>query len=249
MPHRFHCFLALAGLCATIVASPLRAAEAESYALDPVHTRVVFTVEHAGLSRAMGTISGSSGTLRFDRDDWRSARLDVTVPLARLDLGDAKWNAAVLGARLLDGEQHPEARFVSSQVEGIDADHARVCGDLTLRGVTGPLCMDVAFNALKRHPLPPFRRTAGFSATATLSRKAFGITAWPTVIGDEVRLLIEAEAIRSRGNGDTPAPADMEPADAGKDGPGPDEAREDGNEDANDDSRESDPVPPASIDR
>ncbi len=168
------------------------------YTLDPVHTRVVFTVEHAGFSKAMGTISGSTGTLRFDRDDWRSAQLDVTVPLTRLDLGDDKWNTAVLGSNLLDGKRYPEARFVSSTIEPVDADHAKVCGDLTLRGVTRPVCMDVTFNALKRHPLPPFRRTAGFSATATLSRKEFGIEAWPTVIGDSVSLMIEAEAVRGR---------------------------------------------------
>jgi len=178
--------------------SGVHAAEPEIYSIDPMHTRVMFLVEHAGFSKAMGTISGSSGTLRFDRDDWRSAQLDVTVPVTRLDLGDAKWNAAVLASNLLDGKRHPEAHFVSRTVEGVDADHARACGELTLRGVTGPVCLDVTFNALKRHPLPPFRHTAGFSATATLSRKAFGITAWPTVIGDEVRLLIEAEALRGR---------------------------------------------------
>jgi polyisoprenoid-binding protein YceI len=196
MAHRFRWLLAGTFF---LLAAEAHAAGPESYAIDPVHTRVVFLVEHAGFSRAMGAVSGSSGTLRFDRDDWRSAQLDVTVPLARLDLGDAKWNAAVLAANLLDGKRHPDAHFVSRQVEGIDADHAKVCGELTLRSTTGPLCMDVTLNALKRHPLPPFHRTAGFSATATLSRKAFGIEAWPTVIGDEVTLLIEAEAVRSRG--------------------------------------------------
>lgn len=208
MAYRFRCLLA----CLLLPAVAASAAGPEKYAIDPVHTRVVFLVEHAGFSRAMGAISGSSGTVRFDRDDWRSAQLDVTVPLTRLDLGDTKWNAAVLASNLLDGKRHPDARFVSREVEGIDADHAKVCGDLTLRGVTGPVCMDVTFNALKRHPLPPFRRTAGFSAMATLSRKAFGIEAWPSVIGDEVTLLIEAEAVRSRGEpGEVPEP---EPADA-----------------------------------
>ncbi|HEU0306231.1 MAG TPA: YceI family protein [Lysobacter sp.] len=242
MPSRFRSILALAGVCAAVVGPQAHAADgAQDYVLDPVHTRVAFLVEHAGFSRALGTISGSSGTLRFDRDDWRSAQLDVTVPLARLDLGDAKWNAAVLASRLLDAEAHPEARFVSRQVEGVDADHAKVCGELTLRGVTGPLCLDVTFNALRRHPLPPFRRTAGFSATATLSRKAYGIVAWPTVIGDEVSLLIEAEAIRGRGDGDTePAPEGTEPPME------QDENRTNENEDGDD---ESNPIPPVSIDR
>lgn len=199
MPHRVHRLLAGIGL---LVARAAGAAEPDAYALDPVHTRIVFLVEHAGFSHAMGAISGSSGTLRFDRDDWRTAQLDVTVPVTRLDLGDAKWNAAVLATNLLDGKHSPEARFVSREVQGVDDRHARVCGDLTLRGVTGPVCLDVTFNALRRHPLPPFRRTAGFSATATLSRKAFGISAWPNVIGDEVRLLIEAEAVRKRTGGE-----------------------------------------------
>lgn len=234
MAHRFRCLLAWTLACA----GAAQAAGPETYALDPVHTRVVFMVEHAGFSHAMGTISGSSGTLRFDRDDWRSAQLDVTVPLTRLDLGDAKWNAAALASNLLDGKRYPEARFVSTEVEPIDADHARACGDLTLHGVTGPVCMEVTFNALKRHPLPPFRRTAGFSAVATLSRKAFGIDAWPSVIGDEVTLLIEAEALRARaaqgGNeGSEPvesAPAEADPAQANESQP----------------EREPIPVPPAS---
>lgn len=178
------------------VPSLSRAAEPETYALDPVHTRVMFAISHAGFSSAMGTVSGSTGTLVFDRADWRSARLDVRVPLTRLDLGDAKWNAAALAANLLDGERHPEAHFVSDQVEPVDADHAKVCGQLTLRGVSRPLCMDVTLNALKRHPMPPFRRTAGFSAMATLSRSDYGMTAWKSVIGDVVEIRIEAEAVR-----------------------------------------------------
>ncbi len=188
-----------------------QAAGPQTFALDPVHTRVVVAVDHAGFSKAIGTVSGSTGTLVFDRDDWTSARLDVRVPVGKLDLGDAKWNSAVLAANLLDGERHPEAHFISTRIEPVDADHARVCGDLTLRGVTRPQCLEVTLNALKRHPLPPFRRTAGFSATTTLSRADFGITAWKNVIGDSVELRIEAEAVRDRNGDDDTAPT-TEPA-------------------------------------
>ncbi|MGH8077727.1 MAG: YceI family protein, partial [Lysobacter sp.] len=135
-----------AGAVAIALPSGARAAGPETYALDPVHTRVMFAVSHAGFSSAIGTVPGSTGTLVFDRDDWRSARLDVRVPLTRIDLGDAKWNAAVLAPNLLDAARHPEARFVSDTVEPADADHAKVCGLLTLRGVSRPLCMDVVLN-------------------------------------------------------------------------------------------------------
>jgi polyisoprenoid-binding protein YceI len=175
---------------------------AETWRLDPVHTRVMFAISHAGFSNAIGTVSGSTGTLVFDPEDWTTASLKATVPLSRLDLGDAKWNEATLAGNLLDAKEHPTAEFVSERVEPIAPDRARVHGTLTLRGVTQPVALDVTLNALKRHPLPPFRRTVGFSATATLSRKAFGITAWSSVIGDSVELRIEAEAVRHSGKGD-----------------------------------------------
>jgi len=182
-----------------LVATSLAASAAPvRYALDPVHTRVLFTVEHAGFSKALGTVSGSTGTLIFDPDDWAAARLDVTVPLRRADLGDAKWNEAMLARNLLDAERFPDAHFVSTHVEASDKNHAKVTGQLTLHGVTRPVTLEVTLNALKRHPLPPFRRTAGFSASATLSRADFGITAWTSMIGDNVELRIEAEAVRER---------------------------------------------------
>ncbi len=180
----------------------------ERYRLDPVHTRVLFAIEHAGFSQALGTVSGSEGVLEFDPEDWASARLDVTVPISQLDMGNAKWTQATLAHNLLDGDRHPQARFVSTRVEPVDANHARVFGQLTLRGVSREVVLEVTLNALKRYPLPPFRRTAGFSATAVLSRADFGIDAWKSVIGDQVELRIEAEAQR-----DLSAPAPGEGTD------------------------------------
>ncbi|WP_343226131.1 YceI family protein [Luteimonas sp. MHLX1A] len=197
--------------------SPMAAA-AERFALDPVHTRVMVAVDHAGYSKAIGTASGSTGVLAFDPTDWRQARLEARVPLQRLDFGDTAWNRAVAAANLLDATRTPEAHFISTRVEPVAGDEAIVHGQLTLRGVTRPLALQVRMNALKRHPMPPFRRTAGFSATATLSRADFGIDAWPSMIGDTVELRIEAEAFASRtarfsdetapeGPLDSPAPA------------------------------------------
>ena len=183
-------------------------AEPAHYALDPVHTRVLFAVSHAGFSQAMGTVSGSHGDLWFDPEDWSQAKLTVEVPLERLDMGDAKWTRAVQAASLLDTRRYPVARFASTRIEAVDATHARVCGNLAIRGTTRDACMDVTFNQLKRHPMPPFRRTAGFSATATLKRSDFGMDAWKSVIGDEVQLRIEAEAVPAANGEDDPGTQD-----------------------------------------
>ena len=188
--------LRTAALLALLPAAIPALAQSQRYELDPVHTRVLFAVSHAGFSQALGTISGSTGTLVFDPANWESARVEVEVPLAKLELGDPDWNAAALGRRLLRAETYPTARFASTSVEPRDTTHARVCGDLALHGAVAPVCLEVVLNRLDRHPMPPFRHTVGFSATGTLDRKAFGIDAWEGVIGDTVELRIEAEAVR-----------------------------------------------------
>lgn len=191
---RLRPLLGLLGLCAGLASAGSALAQARTYAFDPVHTRVMFAIDHAGFSRAIGTVSGTTGVLRLDPGDWSSARVEARVPLRRLDLGDAAWNRAALAANLLDAERHPEAVFVSNRVEPLGETRARVHGTLTLAGVTRPVTLEAVMNALKRHPLPPFRRTAGFSAVTLLNRADFGITAWPGVIGDVVELRIEIEA-------------------------------------------------------
>lgn len=193
-------------LCA-MAPMPLLAAAVE-YRIDPVHTRIVFRVDHAGYSRAMGTLSGIEGRLRFDADDPGRAELDVHIPIARLDLGDEGWNRALQRRSWFDSEHHPHARFVAERVEA-DADgRLQVHGQLSLRGRTRPVVLDAQLNAIKRHPLT-LRRSIGFSARAQLRRSDFGMDAWAKLVGDEVELWIEVEAVRARSRSD--GRADDEP--------------------------------------
>ena len=199
----------LSALLALLACLPAVAGEPARYAFDPVHTRVMFAIDHAGFSKAIGTISGSQGSLHFDVEDWASARLDVVVPMHRLDMGDSGWSASVFAPRFLDVKRHPQARFVAT--DGLQrqlANRGRACGQLTLHGVTRPLCLDVVLNKAGRYPLPPFRRTIGFSATATLKRSDYGMTSWQSLVGDDIELRIEAELFRQDGEDLQPAQPD-----------------------------------------
>ncbi len=192
---------------------PALAAGPVRYEFDPVHTRVMMAIDHAGFSKAIGTISGSQGSLLFDPQDWSSARMEVTVPMDKLDFGDSSWSAAVFAPRFLHVKRYPHARFVADEVTRTDGDRGRACGKLTLHGTTRPLCMDLVLNKIARYPLPPFRRTIGFSATAQLKRSEFGMTSWRSLVGDEVELRIEAELFQ-RGSETTRSQADAGDDDA-----------------------------------
>lgn len=193
--------LAAAAWCACAMAG---AGEPVRYVIDPVHTRVMFEIDHAGFSKAIGTVSGSEGTLLFDPDDWSSTQLDVNVPMQRLDMGDSDWAAAVFAPRFLDVRRYPQARFVATHVERGEGNRGQACGQLTLHGTTRPLCMEFVLNRIARYPLPPFRRTAGFSARARLQRSDYGMTSWRSLVGDEVELRIEAELVRRDDAGAAP---------------------------------------------
>lgn len=204
-PPRVVFAIAAAMACAVHAGEPVR------YEIDGVHTRIMFAIDHAGFSKAIGTVSGSSGQLYFDDGDWSTARLDVVVPMQRLDMGDADWSAAVFAPRFLDVSRYPQARFTADRVSRIDGNRGNACGTLTLHGVTRPFCMALVLNRIARHPLPPFRRTAGFSASATLKRSDFGMTSWQSLVGDDVELRIEAELVRRDGV-DLATPPDPVPA-------------------------------------
>lgn len=190
-----------AGLCAAGAQ-----AAAETWRFDPVHSQVVFSVDHQKFSSAFGRLHVKDGWFRFDADDWSQAQVDVRIDLATVDLGDAQWNAAARSGALLDTQRWPTARYTSRSVERIDTSHGVIHGDLAFRGQTRPL--DVAFT-LNRIATDPylFKRKAGFSATATLARQDFGMTRYADVIGANISLHIEIEGIR-----------DGDAANAGKDG-------------------------------
>lgn len=186
-----------AGMLVALLLAPLAQAKLRDYRIDPVHSRVMFSVDHLGFSKAIGTFAAPTGWIRFDPDDPAASSAEVELDLRRLDLGDTEWNQRMARRDGFDSEAHPLARFSSQRIEPA-GDRAFVLhGELHLRGARYPLELQVQFNRLARHPLT-LRRTAGFSARATLSRAALGLDAWKRMVGDEVELRIEVEATRKR---------------------------------------------------
>lgn len=177
--------------------APARA-RVDGYRFDTVHSQVLFSITHDGYSRPWGRLHIAKGWLRFDPDHWETSATELDIDLASLDMGDADWNQAVLKPALLDAAGHRYAHFASTSVERTDASHGVIHGQLTLRGVTRPVDVPFQFNRLAR-TLYGLHTVAGFSATAALDRRDFGITAFANSIGDQVLVTVEIEAIRDDG--------------------------------------------------
>jgi polyisoprenoid-binding protein YceI len=189
--------LLCAALTLVVAALPVRAAEpaaAHRYQLDPGHTFVHWEVLHMGTSTSRGRFDRIDGTIVFDA---ASATLDLgfTVDTRSISTGSAAFDGVLRGASLLDAEPHPQAWFVARRATFEGGTPRQVHGELTLRGQSQPLTLTArrwkcGLNLLFR------REVCGGDFEATLSRSSFGMTLAAGLVDDEVRLLVQVEAIR-----------------------------------------------------
>lgn len=195
------------------VAAPAGAA-VEVWRLDPVHTQILFSVDHQGFNQSLGLLKAAAGMLWFDPQDWSTARLEVRIDMNSLLLGDAKWEETVRSWRFLDTTRWPQAQYRSRTVERRDDAHGLIRGELELHGRKQPLDIPFTLNKLANDPYA-FRRTAGFSASTTFRRSDYGMDKVLSAVGDDVTLRLEAAFVRDRGATDEPPPiTNEEKADA-----------------------------------
>ena len=181
-------------LATTLGLSALAAGAAPvTYTIDPVHSRVTFYVNHLGFSNSVGEFHVAPGTLAFDSDDWAKSSVKVTLPVKSLDLGDATWNEHVSSKDWLDAATYPEITFQSTKVEKTDASHGKLYGNLTIHGVTKPVVLDLTLNKVGDHFLRK-TKAAGFTATTTVKRSEYGVTAYAGAIGEDLSIRIEVES-------------------------------------------------------
>jgi len=162
---------------------------ASDFRFDPVHSQVFFSISHQGYSQSTGRFAIKDGFFAFDNDDWTKAKVDATIDIASLDLGNAGWSDKVKSA-YLDAGIYPTARFVGKSVEKTGDKTGVVHGELMLLGRKQPVDLKISFNraAVDGYTM---RYIAGFSADASFKRSSFGSTRSPESIGDEVRVHIE----------------------------------------------------------
>ena len=185
---------------------------AGTYTIDTSHSEVGFTVRHAGISKVRGQFREFDGTLTIAEDPTASS-VEVTIAAASVDTGDEGRDNHLRSADFWDAESKPTWTFVSKRVEG-DGEELTVHGDLTINGVTQEVPLEVEYNGAGTDPFGIAR--LGFSATTEISRKDFGLT-WNAametggfLVGDKVKILIEAETVTAQDEDAADAAADVE---------------------------------------
>ena len=188
--------LALAVLSGSVGAAPSldpAKASAGHYALDRRHASVVARVRHMGLSLYTMRFNKVEGDYDYDPAQPLASKIAVVVDAQSLDTGDNGINAR-FASGFLDSDHNPTITFKSTSIQTTDPVHGTVTGDLTLRGVTQPVTLDVTYDGAEAGLIGG--RRMGFSATTTIKRSLFGSTAWRAFVGDDVQLIIEAEFVR-----------------------------------------------------
>lgn len=165
------------------------AVKAGTYKVEPYHTQVAFSLLHFGLTEYSGFFSGASGSLTLDPANPAADKLDVTVPVDSVLTTVPKLTGELKGDKWFDAAKYPTAEFVSTKVTLAGRASAIINGTLTLHGVTKPITLKAHLVGAGVNPIDK-AYTVGFSATGTIKRSQFGVSAYVPYIGDDVRLTI-----------------------------------------------------------
>jgi polyisoprenoid-binding protein YceI len=186
-------------------------APAGEYVSDPNHSSVNFSLQHLGLSAYNLKFKTFDATVTFDPANIAASKVTASIKAADILAGypgdyvanhpGAKFKSweddLANSTNFLDAGAHPTITFVSTSVEPSGARTAKVTGDLTLKGVTRPVTLDVTFSGETDAHIFAKVPAIGFSAVGSLKRSEFGLDyLLPSIVGDDVNVQIEGDFIQ-----------------------------------------------------
>jgi polyisoprenoid-binding protein YceI len=178
------------------LAAPLALAQTSTWTSDPAHSEVDFSIKHMSISNVHGRFGKVAATLVYNEADVTKSTVTATIDTATVATGEAARDTHIKSPDFFDVATYPTATFTSTSVAK-SGGNLSVTGNFTLHGVTKPVVLEV------EGPTGPaqgmdHKPHAGFSASTTISRSAFGIgTKFPAaIVGDEVKLTIELEVVK-----------------------------------------------------
>jgi len=173
-----------------------------TWQIDPAHTHAIFGVRHLVITTVKGEFGKTTGTLVLDEADVTRSKVDATVDVTTLNTREPKRDEHLRSPDFFDVAKHPTMTFKSTKVEKAGEGKLKVTGDLTIRGVTKSVTLDVGGPTQEiKDPWGNVKR--GISVTGKINRKDFGLNWSKTieagpVVGDEVTIEIESELAKAK---------------------------------------------------
>jgi polyisoprenoid-binding protein YceI len=172
---------------------------AGEYVLENTHASLTWQIRHLGLSNYTARFAKFDATIKLDPNDPTKSTVNVTIDprSVRTDFPfpEKEDFDKVIADKFLRAAEHPTITFQSTGLTRTGADTGKLAGNLTLLGVTKPVTLDVKLNGSMDHPVRQVP-ALGFSATGSFNRSDFGSTDLQGPIGDEIKLIIEAEFLK-----------------------------------------------------
>lgn len=175
------------------------ASEIKTWAIDPDHSLAEFSIRHMMISTVRGSFPGLSGEIIADVNDLTTAKAHVSIDVSTVDTRQKDRDAHLRSADFFDVEHYPTMTFDSTNIRRVSENVYDIEGNMTIHGVTKPLVVRAEYMGTSKDPWGNVR--AGFSATAELNRKDFGLQ-WNqaletggVLVGDKVKLSVELETV------------------------------------------------------
>jgi polyisoprenoid-binding protein YceI len=171
----------------------------KQWKIDNVHSSIGFSARHMVVSTVRGRFTRWSGSFVFAEAVPGASSVEVAIDASSIETGVPERDAHLRSIDFLEAARHPLIMFRSTMIEPAGTRQLTVTGDLTIRGVTREVTLDVEYGGRVRDPLGKER--VGFSARTTISRKEFGITFQQAlangslVVGDKLEITMEIEAL------------------------------------------------------
>ena len=167
---------------------------------DVAHSNVDFVVRHMMVTNVRGEFGQFNGTLNFDPANPGATSVDVTIDASSVNTGVADRDNHLRSPDFFDAANYPNLTFKSTGVQIVDEDSAKLTGDLTIRGVTKSVTLNVEFLGQTTSPYGDVR--AGFEASAKINREDFGLTwnqaleAGGVLVGKDVKIQLAVQVVQ-----------------------------------------------------
>ncbi len=185
------------------LAAPAAFAAPEVFTIDPGHTFPAFEVAHLGISTQRGRFDRTSGRIEIDREAG-TGRIELAIETASVSTGNRALDGVLRGEDFFDVEKHARMTFRATAIDFERDEPRRARGELTMNGVTRPVALTVERFACTRLPFL-VRLTCGADVTTTIRRSDFGLTRFTNFVADEVRIVVQVEAVREEAAAAPPA--------------------------------------------